>query len=247
MGIIWYIGTNFALDFVAGIISKHLRCLMHNETSKIRRLIMKKIKTILILLFTCFAILSQRNVQANAIDANIFIDPSLSTVSLGNEFSLNIGIDIISSMKLAGTGIVLLYDPFILNFTDAEAGTFLDNVDGCDPSPCTQLFLWDNSIDGEAQFFNLLENLPLPELGDIGATGSGILATLHFTAIGIGTSSILFDFQDDYNELTNNFDQELNVNAVGATVNVVPEPSTLLLVGSGLIASLGVRRFKKKA
>jgi hypothetical protein len=61
---------------------------------------------------------------------------------------------------------------------------------------------------------------------------SGTFAKFTLNAIAPGTSSISIAFAEF-------FDSDGNV----LNVNVVPEPSTLLLLGSGLIAALGVKRF----
>jgi len=215
---------------------------------------MKKIKAILILLFISFAILSQRNVYAVPYDANIWIDPSSQTVNVGGSVSINIDVEILS-MDLYGAGITLSYDKSILNFLGAVEGSFLLNNGGyagvctLSPDPCTEF--WELPFDmvpptGGIDVVNIL-------IGAVsGATGSGTLATLNFEAIGAGTSPLLIEYAKLVSSDCPIVDGipdcvVLTTQLPGpATVNAVPEPATLLLVGSGILASLGVRRFKKK-
>lgn len=209
---------------------------------------MRKMKTILILIFVCFAMLGQQNVQAVPYDANVYINPSSATVSAGDTLDVTIETEILS-MNLYGGWIGLKYNPSILNYDNSRVATdplfqswaefndpFCITVDG--DNPCTELvvaeFAPPNPVSGESL---LVMNFLLPPINDgVPAGWSGSLAILPFYAVGSGTSSISIAFAEF-----------IDSNGNLLNVNVVPEPSTLLLLGSGLIAALGVKRFKKNA
>lgn len=71
-----------------------------------------------------------------------------------------------------------------------------------------------------------------------GASGSGILASISFEALGAGSSALVFSdllFLDSSG-------LDIAVEIVGATVQAVPEPATFLLFGAGLVAVGAMRR-----
>ncbi len=209
---------------------------------------MKKIRTILVLLFISFVVLGRQNVQATSLS----IDPSSLTVNMNQEFSLDIAISVDSDTPVSASFLYLTFDPNILYFMSAIEGNFFANNVTCSEPPCDSSTYFDVYSD-------LYDPYDIAEAGDIFienmfsdmdsiASGNGTYAKLFFKAIGLGTSPLSFELQTtlfgpapDYNEIAD------VVKTGGAiTVNAVPEPSTLILVASGLIASLGARRFKKK-
>lgn len=199
---------------------------------------MKKVRTILVLLFISFAILGHRSVQATSLS----IIPSSETVNLGETFSLDIGISVSDPVS-----IILLdisYNPDILNFSYANDPEFLKNYVQCSELPCNDDTLFEvTPYDGGVIIDSMFWNSTLNEINyNSFATGSAMLASLHFDAKGVGTSPVLFEVATAWgSDLI-----EVSFETIPGEVNVVPEPSTLILVASGLIASLGARRFKKK-
>jgi PEP-CTERM motif len=70
------------------------------------------------------------------------------------------------------------------------------------------------------------------------------LAALSFTGISVGTSPLFFSPLSD-DSLSDAFGNGLTADILGASVTVtapIPEPSTLLLLGSGLLGFTGLRR-----
>jgi hypothetical protein len=66
---------------------------------------------------------------------------------------------------------------------------------------------------------------------------SFVLATLNFNAIGVGVSALSFANTDFVDGSANNLSVEAQIGSVAA----VPEPSTMVLLGSALIG-VAVRR-----
>ncbi len=193
---------------------------------------MKTIKILIITVLISFAFFSQQRVQATSLS----IDPSSITVGFGDIFLLDIGV--VADEPVNWAVMYLTFDSSILDIIGATEGDFLTTNGTCPESPCSTGFDW-LSDPGEVIIANYFTS------DSSYAIGSGILATLEFEAVGLGTSPVSFELVTtlfgpgpDYNGIT-------DVVQTGGTVNVVPEPSTLLLVSSGLIAALGARRFKK--
>ena len=70
---------------------------------------MKKVRTILVLLFISFAILCPRSGQATSLS----IDPSSLTVNMNQVFSLDIAISVDPDTPVSASVLYLTFDPVI--------------------------------------------------------------------------------------------------------------------------------------
>lgn len=168
---------------------------------------------------------------------SLFFDPPFQTVVAGDPVSVDL---LISGLKnfvapaLSTFDLDVKFNQAILAFdvTDADGNGVADSVT---LDPTSQLDLQQLGLNpvsarlvapGRLNLFDL--SLDPPEELNSGQKGDFPLATITFTAVASGVSRL-----------------DLSVNALGDAAGnrlVIPEPSTLLFVGSGLVGFVIFRR-----
>lgn len=152
--------------------------------------------------------------------ALISITPSLSTIGVGDTFSVNVHVD--QAVDLTSWQFDLKYNPLLLRAEAVTEGPFLNSFG-------TTLFspgVIDNSTGDMTLVTNVFVDFgPLPN-------GNGELAIVHFRALGLGVSPL------DLQNLFLNFNS--GVNATNASVSVVPIPGTAILMEAGCVLFLTV-------
>jgi|SRR5687767_2530537 len=169
--------------------------------------------------------------------AIISIAPSTANVEVGDIFTLEVTLT--DAVAVAAYQFSLSFDPAILSVSNFADGDFLA---GSSEGP----FFLGSTVDNAAGTVTLIAALLLtPEFG---VSGNGVLATVQFTALGLGTSAVTPYF--DATAVDGLFDvnfQPIDTGLVPATVNVegpttVPEPTSLLTLALGLGTALVRRR-----
>jgi hypothetical protein len=171
---------------------------------------------------------------AAAEGATILLQPSASTVSSGQVFSLEIRVSEVDD--LFAFQFDLGYSQTVLEALSVAEGTFLS-------AGGSTLFI-PGAIDNSSGLIAFTANTLLGEVP--GVTGSGVVATVSFKAIGAGTSPInLFNVTLLDSSLSGTAPTIQNA-TVSAGGSVIPEPGGLQLMGTAVVlyALYGIFRLR---
>jgi general secretion pathway protein D len=188
-------------------------------------------KKILHLALLSFVVIVFGAVPARA-DSVVSIQPSVSIPGVGETFDVLVEISSVSDLYAFQFDIS--FDPAILSAIDVTEGSFL-------PGGGFTFFI-PGSIDNIAGSISSTADILLSAVS--GVSGSGTLADLQFQALTVGTSPVNLS---NVILLDSNL-SDIPYNTSNGSVSPVPEPSTVLLLGSGLIGLVGygrIRSFKK--
>jgi len=167
----------------------------------------------------------------------IDVIPDFQEVDVGTSVSVDVtisGLGDTTAPSLSSFDLNINYDPARLFFVGVGGASFGDQLD---LFGLGSMRLVDDSVPGIVNLFELSFDLP-DDLNNL-QLPSFTLATLTFDTIGAGTSALtvainaLADANGD--PLTADL-QGAVINAV--SINAVPEPTTALLMGAGLVALL---------
>ena len=162
----------------------------------------------------------------------VSIEPALNTVATGSSFFLDINITGVTD--LFSFSFDLSYDPALLAFNEIVEGGFLQSAGGT--------FFSAGDPPAAGSVTNIFDVL----LGAVpGVDGDGTLARINFTALGAGTSTVslsnLFMLDSTISGISAST-LDASVTASVPTASPIPEPGTMVLVGSGLLAAWRGRR-----
>jgi len=195
------------------------------------------------LLFGAFLCCGVGTAQAVTLD----IIPSSQSVSLGSSVEVGVGISGFGVGVAPSLGVFdldLIFDPAILSLTGVVYGDpFLgDQLD---------LFGFGSFISttpgaGMVNLFELSFDFP-SDLDDLQAAAF-TLVSLTFSADANGISSLGITVNELGDSLGDPLFAQVGSGSVSVgSTNPVPEPSTIFLLGSGLLGMVGIRQWKNKA
>jgi len=164
--------------------------------------------------------------------ATISLAPSSASVLIGDAFTLDIVISDLGGEIVSAYDLDVLYDSTALIATGVSFGPLLG-----DESLFEVLNAYDLSTSGIVDLaqLSLLSDAELQTLQ--GPSGSFVLATLAFTAIDAGVTTVDFSF-DAFNDIKGLNGLQLEVVGVGASVtgiNPIPEPGSVMLMAIGML------------
>jgi hypothetical protein len=165
----------------------------------------------------------------------ITVQPVSQTITGSMSFSVDIAIT--GAADLYGYQFDIGFDPTVLSAVAVTEGSFL--------SSGGPTFFSPGDIDNVAGSISfILDALigPLP-----GVSGDGILATVHFSSIGNGTSPVtVFNVIALDSSLSGTVDQILNGSVTVNDIGAVPEPAGMGLIGVVLVGAAVAWRSRRR-
>jgi len=169
------------------------------------------------------ALLSAASLQAYAATLTPVAAPNPATVGQAVELD----VQLIDVTDLYSYQFSLAFDPNVLQASSVTLGDFLGGTYNSEG-------IIDNAAGTVSFVFSTL-------LGSIpGVSGTGSLATISFQAIGSGNSSVTFF--DTLLVDSGQLDIATTLGSGSIQVLAVPEPSTYLMLGVGLVGVAALRR-----
>ena len=214
-------------------------------------------KIVFRLFFTVSLIMLTLPAACGAVSITLVSDTLSDTLEVGRgeQFDVDVVLDNAGSEGLVAIGIWIQYDENLLNVVDTDSGNWITEginiLDGLYHIPFDlpgDPGMFDNANDaGIAGEIAWDARRSWSDWTDI--TPCGIFATITFEAQDVlGQTALEFfgagmgGYPDTY--VMNAAGDQILISTSGASVNVIPEPGTILLLSAGLFSVFGVKRRK---
>ena len=185
----------------------------------------------------------------------ISLTPETLAVGPGDQFNVELVLNNPLNEGLTGVGVWLKYDKDLLNVVDTDSGNWITSGTNISDGPYHDPFalpgdpgMFDNAndanTDGEVKwdsrrsFFNFTNISPSGTFARITfqAEGNLGLASLGFAGTGTG------GYPDTY--VVNEAGEQILTDTNDATISIIPEPATIILLITGLGGILSLTRKK---
>ncbi len=187
---------------------------------------MKKLKSWL-LLVSIFILIPLGEAKATTVG---FV-PSDGSASIGSNSYLYVDIHDVENLWFFDIG--FSFDPDVLQIAKGPKGDYIIGSGGFFGEKDSGFSKSGSNVDGTV---GAGENILDPN--DPGQSGSGTLFITKFNAVGLGTTPLTFSH-------VTLWDPDMNVipcEVTNGTFTVIPELTSLLLLGTGLVCLLGLKR-----
>ena len=203
----------------------------------------------------CLLVISSICPRAWAV--NFYLNPESTNVSVGDVFGVDIGFNNDENVLFNGVVLTFSYDGSYLELQDTDAG----NMAGSGSGPGGDNIMDANHFDGWNTGLEMIANqqqnwmsahpcaVHYEVMYGVNALRDGIFGRAYFKALKvISSTDLMFGlyYGQDESLYIDAGDNLVNVTGnLGASVNVVPEPGSFMLLGSGLSGLMLLGRRKR--